>query len=57
MWPFRSHPNLIHDKPSFYALWRSFSQCLFVEEEGDIVFYKDRNGNAARIVAEDALQE
>ncbi|KAF7761477.1 hypothetical protein Agabi119p4_9469 [Agaricus bisporus var. burnettii] len=43
--------------PSFYALWRSFNQCLFVEEKGDIVFYKDKNGNAARTVAEDALRE
>ncbi|KXN84107.1 Delta(12) fatty acid desaturase, partial [Leucoagaricus sp. SymC.cos] len=38
--------------PSFYALWRSFTQCLFVEEEGDIIFYKDKNGNAARQVAD-----
>jgi len=43
--------------PSFYALWRSFTQCIFVEEEGDIVFYKDKNGNAARQVAEDAITE
>ncbi|KAF9444644.1 hypothetical protein P691DRAFT_326692 [Macrolepiota fuliginosa MF-IS2] len=43
--------------PSFYALWRSFTQCLFVEDDGDIIFYKDKNGNAARQVAEDALLE
>jgi omega-6 fatty acid desaturase (delta-12 desaturase) len=28
---------------------------VFVEEEGDIIFYKDKNGNAARQVAEDVL--
>jgi len=44
----------MHAKPSFYALWRSFSKCVFVEDDGDIVFYKDKNGNAARQLAEDA---
>lgn len=39
--------------PSFYALWRSFTKCVFVEDDGDIVFYKDKNGNAARQLAED----
>ncbi|TRM69881.1 fatty acid desaturase-domain-containing protein [Schizophyllum amplum] len=38
--------------PSFYALYRSFTQCQFVEDEGGIVFYKDREGKAAREVAE-----
>ncbi|KAK0198431.1 fatty acid desaturase-domain-containing protein [Armillaria mellea] len=42
--------------PSFYALYRSFTQCLFVEEEGDIVFYKDKKGEAAREVAYDAVK-
>ncbi|KAG7095517.1 hypothetical protein E1B28_006255 [Marasmius oreades] len=27
-----------------YALWRSFTQCVFVEDEGDIVFFKNRYG-------------
>ncbi|KAF5371053.1 hypothetical protein D9757_010314 [Collybiopsis confluens] len=26
------------------ALWRSFTQCVFIEDEGDIVFYKNRFG-------------
>ncbi|KAK0208332.1 fatty acid desaturase-domain-containing protein [Desarmillaria ectypa] len=42
--------------PSFYALYRSFTQCLFVEEDGDIVFYKNKNGEAAREVAYDAVK-
>ncbi|PBK77234.1 hypothetical protein ARMSODRAFT_268585 [Armillaria solidipes] len=42
--------------PSFYALYRSFTQCLFVEEEGDIVFYKNKNGEVAREVAYDAVK-
>lgn len=32
------------------ALWRSFVHCLFVEEEGAVVFYKDASGAAQRIV-------
>ncbi|GBE87653.1 Delta(12) fatty acid desaturase [Sparassis crispa] len=41
----------------FYALYRSFTECVFVEEEGSIVFYKNRHGQAAREVAEGAVQE
>ncbi|KIY43723.1 hypothetical protein FISHEDRAFT_53632 [Fistulina hepatica ATCC 64428] len=29
------------------ALWRSFTQCVFVEDEGSIVFFKNRYGEAA----------
>ncbi|KAF8880016.1 fatty acid desaturase-domain-containing protein [Infundibulicybe gibba] len=43
--------------PSFYALYRSFTQCLFIEEEGDIVFYKNKYGNAAREVQHSALKQ
>ncbi|KAJ3752777.1 fatty acid desaturase-domain-containing protein [Lentinula raphanica] len=28
------------------ALWRSFTQCVFIEDEGDILFYKNRYGEA-----------
>ena len=35
-------------QPSFYALHRSFTKCLFIEDEGEIVFYKDKHGNAVR---------
>lgn len=38
--------------PAFYALYRSFTQCLFIEDEGDIVFYKNKHGVAARRVQE-----
>jgi len=31
---------------TFYALWRSFTQCTFVESEGDIVFFKNQHGEA-----------
>lgn len=37
-------------QPSFYALYRSFTECLFVEEDGDIVFYKNKEGKAVREV-------
>ncbi|KAJ8701397.1 hypothetical protein PTI98_000187 [Pleurotus ostreatus] len=36
--------------PSFYALWRSFTQCLFIEEDEDIAFYKNKHGEALRVV-------
>ena len=28
------------DTPIVHALWRSYSACQFIEDEGDIVFYK-----------------
>lgn len=43
--------------PTFYALYRSFTQCLFIEEEGDIIFYKNKDGVALRELAETAVKE
>lgn len=34
----------------FRALWRSFTQCCFVEEEGDILFYRNQKGEPGREV-------
>ncbi|KAF5352282.1 hypothetical protein D9758_011973 [Tetrapyrgos nigripes] len=36
------------DKPVFKALWDNYNQCQFVEDEGDVLFYRDRKGQAAR---------
>ncbi|KAL0060555.1 hypothetical protein AAF712_012675 [Marasmius tenuissimus] len=36
---------------TFRALYRNFVECEFVEDEGDIVFYKNREGKTARRVA------
>ncbi|KAI0088311.1 delta-12 fatty acid desaturase [Irpex rosettiformis] len=36
---------------SFRALYRSFTQCCFIENEGDIVFYKNKYGQAQRQLA------
>lgn len=47
----------ISSKNTFYALYRSFTQCAFVEEEGGIVFYKNKLGQAAREVAEDVVHD
>ncbi|KAF9061799.1 delta-12 fatty acid desaturase [Rhodocollybia butyracea] len=45
-----------HDTTNtFYALYRSFTRCCFVEDQGEIVFYKDKNGKAARVLAPNAL--
>ena len=35
-------------QPTIYALWRSFTQCTFIEGEGDIVFFKNQRGEAIR---------
>ncbi|KAJ6617120.1 fatty acid desaturase-domain-containing protein [Mycena sp. CBHHK59/15] len=32
--------------PALAALWRSFTQCTFVEDDGDVVFFKNRRGEA-----------
>ncbi|KAG7095520.1 hypothetical protein E1B28_006258 [Marasmius oreades] len=40
---------------TFRALYRTFTQCIFIEDDGDIVFYKNREGQAARELAKDAL--
>ncbi|KIY51777.1 delta-12 fatty acid desaturase [Fistulina hepatica ATCC 64428] len=40
---------------TFRALYRTFSQCCFVEDDGDVVFYKNRDGKAIRVLAEGAL--
>ncbi|KAH9940693.1 fatty acid desaturase-domain-containing protein [Amylocystis lapponica] len=40
---------------TFYALYRSFTECVFVEEEGGIVFYKNKYGESVREVAETAF--
>lgn len=34
------------DTPAFKALWDSYNKCQFVENEGDVLFYRDRKGQA-----------
>lgn len=36
------------DKPVFRALWDTFHACVFVDNQGDIVFFRDRKGQATR---------
>ncbi|KAJ7091326.1 delta-12 fatty acid desaturase [Mycena belliarum] len=40
---------------SFRALYRTFTQCCFIEDDGDIVFYKNKDGIAARVLADDIM--
>lgn len=40
---------------TFYALWRSFTQCLFIEEDGGIVFYQNKWGETTRELTPGAL--
>ncbi|KAG6834654.1 hypothetical protein H0H93_008255, partial [Arthromyces matolae] len=35
-------------KNGFKALWETYNNCQFVENEGDVIFYRDRKGKAAR---------
>ncbi|THH18379.1 hypothetical protein EW146_g2583 [Bondarzewia mesenterica] len=42
---------------SFYALYRSFTKCCFVENEGDILLYKDRSGHTQRSLDVGMLQD
>ncbi|KAJ6473895.1 fatty acid desaturase-domain-containing protein [Mycena sanguinolenta] len=37
--------------PCFRALYRSFTECAFVEDEGDIIFYKNMKGESVRFLA------
>ncbi|KAH8102899.1 fatty acid desaturase-domain-containing protein [Cristinia sonorae] len=36
------------DKPVFSALWETYNKCQFVEDDGEILFYRDRQGRAVR---------
>jgi omega-6 fatty acid desaturase (delta-12 desaturase) len=36
------------------ALYRTFTQCCFIEDDGDIVFYKNRDGKVKRALADDS---
>ncbi|KAJ7160433.1 fatty acid conjugase [Mycena filopes] len=35
---------------TFYALYRSFTRCLYIDDEGEVVMYRDRKGRSAREV-------
>ncbi|PBK92502.1 linoleoyl phosphatidylcholine delta-12 acetylenase [Armillaria gallica] len=34
------------DEPIWEALWNSYNKCQFVEDEGDVLFYRDKQGQA-----------
>ncbi|KAJ8508242.1 hypothetical protein ONZ45_g9472 [Pleurotus djamor] len=38
-----------HDGPTFKSLWDVYNQCQFVEDTGDVVFYKDKHGCATNM--------
>ena len=43
--------------PTLYALYRSFTQCLLIEDEGEIIFYKNKDGVAVRELQESVVHE
>ena len=47
--------HIPHLQNTFRVLYRTFTQCFFIEDEGDIVFYKNSDGKAQRMLAEGAL--
>ncbi|KAJ7701504.1 hypothetical protein B0H17DRAFT_924666 [Mycena rosella] len=42
------------DQPVFSALWESYNCCQFVEDNGNIVFYRDKTGHAVRRPTDDS---
>ncbi|KAI0346215.1 hypothetical protein BDW22DRAFT_1342467 [Trametopsis cervina] len=40
------------DVPVFQALWQNYNACQFVEDEGDVLFYRDKQGNSVAQAAE-----
>lgn len=46
-------PVFLNKQNTFRALYRTFTECCFIEDEGDIVFYKNGKGETARAVADD----
>ena len=47
--------TLTHAQNTFYALYRSFTQCVYVDDDEPVVFYRNRRGEAVRDVARDEL--
>ncbi|CAH7684807.1 fatty acid desaturase-domain-containing protein [Phakopsora pachyrhizi] len=45
------------DENFWYSLWKNFRQCRFVEDEGDVVFYKNAKGQAHRRVINKNIAE
>ncbi|THH06484.1 hypothetical protein EW145_g4062 [Phellinidium pouzarii] len=35
------------NEPVFKALWKTYNECQFVEDDGEVLFYKNRKGNYA----------
>ncbi|KAF4576275.1 hypothetical protein EYR36_001127 [Pleurotus pulmonarius] len=42
---------------TFRALYRTFTQCCFIEDDGDIVFYKNKDGESVRVLAKSVAQK
>ncbi|KAH9924159.1 fatty acid desaturase-domain-containing protein [Fomitopsis serialis] len=42
---------------TFYALYRSFTQCVYVDDDESIVFYKNKYGQSVRDVAKNELEQ
>jgi hypothetical protein len=40
---------------SLYALWRTYTSCEYIDDDGGIVFYKNRYGKQVRELDENAV--
>jgi hypothetical protein len=47
------HISYQYSQNCFKALYRSFTECCFVEDEGDVIFYKNKEGVSSRQLARD----
>ncbi|KAI0087797.1 fatty acid desaturase-domain-containing protein [Irpex rosettiformis] len=45
------------DEPILKALWHSYNTCQFVEDEGDILFFRDKRGRCALQASENVTQD
>ncbi|KAK7693166.1 hypothetical protein QCA50_002732 [Cerrena zonata] len=45
------------DEPVFKTLWNTFNNCQFVEDEGSILFYRDKHGQARRRPASSTISQ
>lgn len=43
------------NQPTFKSLWDTYNRCQFVEDKGNVLFYRDRLGQPVRRAAEELL--
>jgi hypothetical protein len=44
-------------QPVYRAVYRAFTQCYFVEDDDEVVFYKDQKGRQGRQLARESVPD